>query len=131
MLRTISVIILAVFFTSAGVYHFTSPGTYLPLMPDYLPWHLGLIYLSGAAEMLGGIGMGFPKWRRLAGWGLIALLVAIFPANLHMLMNHVPLNGKQVPEWILWARLPLQGIWIAWVYWACVKQRQLLEPRPE
>ena len=124
MLRKFSIILLAVFFTVAGANHFISPTTYLPLMPDYLPWHLGLIYLSGAAEMLGGIGIGFPKWRRLAGWGLIALLVAVFPANMHMLINHVPLAGKSVPEWIYWVRLPLQAVLIGWIYWSCVRRER-------
>ena len=123
MTRKISIILLAVFFTVAGAYHFISPQTYLPLMPEYLPWHLGLIYVSGAAEMLGGIGIGFPKWRWLAGWGLIALLVAVFPANVHMLMAQVPLRGTSVPEWIYWLRLPLQAVLIGWVYWSCVRRR--------
>ena len=122
MIRKISIIVLAVFFIVAGANHFVSPQTYLPLMPDYLPWHLGLIYLSGAAEMLGGIGICIPKWRRLAGWGLIALLVAVFPANVHMLVNHVPLGGKIVPEWVYWVRLPLQAVLIAWVYRACARK---------
>ena len=122
MIRKISIIVLAVFFIVAGANHFVSPQTYLPLMPDYLPWHLGLIYLSGAAEMLGGIGICIPKWRRLAGWGLIALLVAVFPANVHMLVNHVPLGGKVVPEWVYWVRLPLQAVLIAWVYRACARK---------
>ena len=122
MIRKISIIVLAVFFIVAGANHFVSPQTYLPLMPDYLPWHLGLIYLSGAAEMMGGIGICIPKWRRLAGWGLIALLVAVFPANVHMLVNHVPLGGKIVPEWVYWVRLPLQAVLIAWVYRACARK---------
>ena len=122
MIRKISIIVLAVFFIVAGANHFVSPQTYLPLMPDYLPWHLGLIYLSGAAEMMGGIGICIPKWRRLAGWGLIALLVAVFPANVHMLVNHVPLGGKVVPEWVYWVRLPLQAVLIAWVYRACARK---------
>ncbi|MEO5915152.1 MAG: hypothetical protein ABIS50_13030 [Luteolibacter sp.] len=124
MFRKVSIAILAVFFTVAGVNHFISPGTYLPMMPDYLPWHLGLIYLSGAAEVLGGIGICFPKWRKLAGWGLIALLVAVFPANVQMLTHQVPLNGKIVPEWVLWVRLPLQAVMIAWVYVSCVKNKR-------
>ena len=122
MIRKISIIVLAVFFIVAGANHFVSPQTYLPLMPDYLPWHLGLIYLSGAAEMMGGIGICIPKWRRLAGWGLIALLVAVFPANVHMLVNHVPLGGKIMPEWVYWVRLPLQAVLIAWVYRACARK---------
>ncbi len=121
MLQKISIGILAVFFTVAGANHFISPETYLPMMPDYLPWHLALIYASGVAEMAGGIGICFPKWRRWAGWGLIALLLAVLPANVYMLTHHVPLNGKVIPEWILWVRLPLQALMIAWVYVSCVK----------
>lgn len=124
MITKISITILAVFFTVAGAYHFISPETYLPLMPDWLPWHLPLIYLSGAAEMIGGIGICFQISRRLAGWWLIAVLIAVFPANLHMLMSHVPLGGKSVAPWIYWVRLPLQGLLIAWVYVACVRRRR-------
>ena len=120
-LRQISRLFLAVFFIVAGANHFISPGTYLPLMPDYLPWHLPLIYLSGVAEIIGGIGICFSAWRRLAGWWLIAVLVAIFPSNIHMLMNDVPLGGVAVPIWVYWIRLPLQGFLIAWIYWACVR----------
>jgi uncharacterized membrane protein len=121
MLRKISVVSIALFFLLAGLNHFLSPETYLPLMPDYLPWHLPLIFLSGLAEMMGGIGICIPKWRRLAGWWLIAVLVAVFPSNIHMLMNEVPLGGVAVPTWIFWARLPMQGVLIAWIYWACVR----------
>ena len=123
MFTKISLIVLAVFFSVAGANHFISPEIYLPLMPDYLPWHLELIYISGAAEVAGGIGICFKKWRRLAGWGLIALLVAVFPSNIHMLVNHVPLGGKPVPEWVFWARLPLQAVMIGWVYVSCVRQK--------
>lgn len=123
MLHKISIGVLAAFFTVAGANHFISPQTYLPMMPGYLPWHLPLIYASGVAEMAGGIGICFPKWRRLAGWGLIALLLAIFPANIQMLVHQVPLNGRSIPEWILWLRLPLQAVLIAWVYLSCVKRK--------
>jgi uncharacterized membrane protein len=115
-------IILAVFFIVAGANHFISPSVYLPMMPDYLPWHLCLIYLSGAAEIAGGIGICFPRWRRAAGWGLIALLIAVFPANLHMLLNDVPLGGKHLPQWILLARLPLQAVMIGWVHASCIRR---------
>jgi uncharacterized membrane protein len=121
MLRKISVVSIALFFLLAGLNHFLSPETYLPLMPDYLPWHLPLIFLSGLAEMMGGIGICIPKWRRLAGWWLIAVLVAVFPSNIHMLIHEVPLGGVAVPTWIFRARLPMQGVLIAWIYWACVR----------
>jgi uncharacterized membrane protein len=122
MIGKVSIILLAVFFTIAGAYHFISPETYRPLMPEYLPWPMALIYLSGAAEMIGGIGICFPKWRWLAGWWLIAVLVAVFPANIHMLTHRVPLGGNEVPLWIFWARLPLQAVMIVWVYYNCIRQ---------
>jgi len=124
MFQKILIVVLAIFFTVAGAAHFVSPGIYLPMMPDYLPWHLALIYASGVAEMAGGIGICLPKWRRLAGWGLIALLLAVFPANIRMLTHHVPLNGKSIPEWILWVRLPLQALLVAWVYLSCVRRKR-------
>jgi uncharacterized membrane protein len=116
--------VLAIFFVVAGAYHFISPATYLPLMPGYLPWPLALIYISGAAEMAGGVGICLPRWRRAAGWGLIALLVAVFPANIYMLTSHVLIAGQRVPEWILWLRLPLQGVMMAWIYLCCAKSER-------
>ncbi len=126
MLRKISCVILAAFFTAAGANHFISPATYLPMMPGFLPWSLALIYLSGIAEMVGGIGLLFPKWRVLAGWWLIALLVAVFPANIHMLTNDVPLVSLHLPRWVLWVRLPLQPVFIAMVYLAAIARRKPL-----
>jgi len=125
--REISIALIAAFFVIAGLAHFASPATYLPLMPGYLPWHLPLIYLSGLAEIAGGIGICSKRTRRLAGWGLIALLVAVFPSNIHMLMHKVPLNAKQVPEWIYWIRLPLQGVLMAWIYGCCVVPTRVKE----
>lgn len=125
MIRKISLWLLSVFFVVAGLGHFFSPETYLPLMPAYLPWHLFLIYLSGTAEVAGGVGLCVPQFRRSAGWGLIALLVAVFPANIFMLTDGLVLGGQAIPEWILWLRLPLQGLLIAWVWWAAVAKRAI------
>ena len=122
MIRKISLVLLAGFFGVAGLAHFISPETYLPLMPPYLPWHLFLIYVSGVAEVAGGVGLCIPKLRRAAGWGLITLLIAIFPANVYMLTNGLVLGGQAVAQWVLWLRLPLQGVMIAWVWWSAVKR---------
>jgi uncharacterized membrane protein len=107
--------LLAVLFVLAGANHFRDPDFYLRIMPPYLPWHLALVYLSGAFELFLGALLLVPKWSALAAWGLIALLIAVFPANLHM-----ALNAQLYPEVspvALWARLPLQGALIAWAYW--------------
>ena len=116
-----SIGLLSLLFIVAGMSHFVSPGVYLKIMPDYLPWPLALVYVSGFFEVLGGIGLAVPRLRRAAGWGLIALLVAVFPANVDMLMNADQFSV--IPVWALVARLPLQGVLIAWVWWAAVKSQ--------
>lgn len=116
----VSIVVLSLFFTAAGVNHFISPETYLKIMPDYLPRPRTLVYVSGFFEMLGGVGLAVGRLRRVAGWGLIALLIAVFPANVDMLQHadHFP----AIPTWVLVARLPLQGVLMAWVWWAAIKR---------
>ena len=116
-----SIGLLSLLFIVAGMSHFVSPGVYLKIMPDYLPWPLALVYVSGFFEVLGGVGLAVPRLRRAAGWGLIALLVAVFPANVDMLMNADQFPA--IPVWALVARLPLQGVLIAWVWWVAVKSQ--------
>jgi len=101
----------------AGVYHFVKPGAYVAMVPSVLPFPLALVYVSGVAEIAGGLGLLHPRTRRAAAWGLVLLLVAVFPANINMAINHLPLDGREVPAWTLWARLPLQAVMIAWAYW--------------
>ena len=106
--------VLTVFMVGAGANHFVMPDTYVAMIPPSLPAPLALVYISGVAELAGGLGLILPATRRLAGWGIIALLLAVFPANLHMAIHHLPLGGHVVPAWALWARLPLQLVLIAW-----------------
>jgi uncharacterized membrane protein len=108
--------LLAIVMVVAGTNHFISPATYVAMMPAALPWHLALVYASGVAEIAGGLGLLVPRTRRAAAWGLIALLVAVFPANVNMAVNELPLGTSAVPTWALWARLPLQLVFIAWAY---------------
>lgn len=119
-MRTLSIAVISLLFIAAGVNHFVSPGVYLKIMPDYLPWQLALVYVSGFFEVLGGVGLAVPRLRRAAGWGLIALLVAVFPANVEMVLHAD--RFPEIPFWALVARLPLQGVLIAWVWWAAVKR---------
>lgn len=106
--------VLTVFMVGAGINHFLSPAPYVGMMPPQLPAPEALVAISGVAEILGGLGLILPATRRLAAWGLIALFVAIFPANLNMALRHLPLGTRVVPTWALWARLPLQVVLIAW-----------------
>jgi len=106
--------ILSVFFILAGANHFLNPAPYLSMMPSYLPWPIELIWLSGVAEIMGGIGLIDPRTRVLAAWGLIALLVAVFPANLNVALHGWP--GVNLSPLILWLRLPFQLVFIWWVY---------------
>lgn len=101
----------------AGLNHFRVPDVYVAMMPEALPWPLELVYISGVFEVLGGLGLILPRTRRAAGWGLIALFIAVFPANINMAVNQLPLGGQLVPAWALWARLPLQLVFIAWAWW--------------
>ena len=104
---------LALLFVAAGVLHFLRPETYLRIMPPALPAPRLLVLLSGAAEVAGGLGLLLPATRRAAGWGLLALLAAVFPANVHMLGLAKALH---IPAWVLWARLPLQPL-LMWLVW--------------
>ncbi len=108
--------VLGAIYILAGTLHFVITPRYEAVMPPYLPAHRELVYISGVAEIAGGIGAQIPQTRRPAGIGLIALLWAIFPANLHMALHPESIKGLSVPRPLLWARLPLQFplMWWAW-----------------
>lgn len=109
--------LLALAMTAAGVMHFVTPEFYVAMMPDYLPWHLALVWISGACEVLLGLGLLHPRTRSAAGWGLVALLIAVFPANVWM-ATHAPLPGLDVSPLAAWLRLPFQALFIVWAWWA-------------
>lgn len=115
LLKIILKYLLCVFFVLAGLNHFINPAFYLKIMPPYLPWQLGLVYLSGFFEIALGVMILIPALTHLAAWGLIALLIAVFPANIHMAIN--PVLYPDINPIALWLRLPLQAVLIAWVYW--------------
>jgi uncharacterized membrane protein len=112
--------IIVAIFGGAGVLHFTHESFYTPTVPDALPNPKQIVYASGVAELMGAIGVLIPRTRRLAGKGLLALLVAVFPANINMAVNSD--RFKQFPMWGLWARLPLQFVLMRWV-WRATQQR--------
>lgn len=113
---------MAGLYVIAGVLHFVVPELYVQIVPPMLPYPLALVYLSGIAEIVLGLGFVHPRTRQVAAWGIIALLVAIFPANLYMATHGVVIEGA--PGAIAdpstrgrWGRLPLQLVLIAWAYW--------------
>ena len=95
-------IILAVLFMLAGAMHFILPQAYLRIMPPYLPSPLMLVHISGVAEIFGGIGLLIPFTRNLAAWGLVALLIAVLPANIYTATAHLPLPGLAGQSWVQW-----------------------------
>jgi uncharacterized membrane protein len=105
--------LFAALFVGAGLLHFLHPETYLRIMPPALPAPRLLVLLSGIAEVAGGLGLLLPATRRGAVWGLLALLLAVFPANIYMLQIHEQLH---IPGWVAWARLPLQPL-LMWGVW--------------
>jgi uncharacterized membrane protein len=107
---------LGVTFTFAGLMHFLRPRMYEAIMPPYVPAHHEMVLASGAAELAGGVGAFVPSLHKPVRWWLIATLIAIFPANLHMALHPDDIKGlPKIPRWLLWARLPLQAVFIAWV----------------
>lgn len=107
--------LLGLLFVVAGVFHFLRPDFYVRIMPPYLPWHRELVFLSGMCEVALGVLLLVPRYTPLAAWGLIALLIAVFPANVHMALH--PSLYPEFGPLVWWLRLPLQGVLIAWVYW--------------
>ena len=107
--------ILGVIFILAGINHFTNPDFYLRIMPPFLPAPRFLIYLSGAFEIVLGILLLLPRFSRIAAFGLIALLIAVFPTNIYMAVN--PHLFSEFSPTALYGRLPLQFLLIAWAFW--------------
>ncbi len=114
-LKTVLKWIFGILFILAGANHFINPDFYLNIMPPYLPWHLFLVYLSGVFEIILGIMFLIPKTQKLAAWGLILLLIAVFPANIYMVMN--PNKFSELNPLLIYLRLLIQFVLIAWAYW--------------
>jgi uncharacterized membrane protein len=111
--------VLGATFLATGALHFLKPRVYEAIVPRYLPAHRALVYASGVAEIAGGAGVLHPRTARPAGWWLVATLLAIFPANVEMAVHAE--RFRRIPEPLLWARLPLQGAIIAWVWRVAIR----------
>lgn len=109
-LKTALLGLMAAFYVTAGVMHFLKPEFFLRIMPPMLPWPRALVAVSGVAEVLLGVAVLVPATRVWAAWGLIALLIAVFPANIYAAVAAVPGAGG-------WGRLPFQALFIAWAWW--------------
>ena len=106
---------MSLFYIFGGIKHFTNAGWYMKIMPPYIPYHKELVYLSGALEIILGIMLLFEQTRFLSGWGLILLLIAVFPANIYLAQT----NGAamNISPALAWGRLPFQAVFIALAYW--------------
>lgn len=108
--------ILALFMVGVGTMHFIQPEPFVRIVPNYLPLPFALVYVSGFFEILGGVGLLIRPLSRYAAWGLIALYVAVFPANVNMALHKIPMGDAPMPDWALWARLPFQLVLIYWAW---------------
>lgn len=113
--------VLAVFIIIAGITHFLRPEQYARIVPPPFP-PLTPVYLSGCFEILGGIGLMIPFVSVAAAWGLIALFIAVFPANIYMTLHNIKIEGIPQNQLLYWARLPFQAVLIAWAYWYSSRQ---------
>lgn len=128
--QRVSIGALAAFVTGAGVMHFVSPQFFIDIVPDYLPNAELLVFISGVFEILGGVGLLVAQTRRFAALGLVALFIAVFPANIHMAIHHItPTGAPTLPSWMPWARLPLQGLFIWWAYGIAARQQRAARSR--
>lgn len=119
----IALVLVAILFVSAGVLHFVMPRPFMNIVPAWLPSPAALVMVSGVCEILGGVGVLVPQTRVAAGWGLIALLVAVFPANINMLLQAHARHASTGWQLALVARLPLQALLIWWVWRVAVARR--------
>lgn len=116
--------ILAVCMIVAGILHFVQTEPFVKIVPGFLPAPAALVYISGVIEILLGAGLLIPAASQIAAWGLVALFIAVYPANLNMAFNHIHLDGVPDGWWFQAIRLPLQFVLIAWAYWLSRPQKQ-------
>lgn len=110
-------IILAVCMLVAGALHFIASDPFIRIVPGFLPYPAALVYISGVIEILLGLGLLMPPISQSSAWLLVALFIAVYPANLNMAMNHIHIDGVPDGWWFQAIRLPFQFVLIAWAYW--------------
>ena len=114
-IKYFSIIIMSLFYIGAGINHFLNPEWYVRIVPPILPFKTAIVYISGLFELILGVLLVFPKTRFIAGWGLIVLLLVIFPANIYVALTQG--EAMDTTPMIAWTRLPFQFIFIAIAYW--------------
>ena len=112
----------AAIFAIAGVKHFSNAEFFTRIVPRSLPHPRALVFVSGACEIAGGLGILIKPLRRPVAWGLLALLIAVFPANVYMAQHPEATPEIHAPAWVFWARLPLQVPLMALVWFAGLKE---------
>tara|TARA_B100001248_G_scaffold248033_1_gene219981 strand:- start:530 stop:898 length:369 start_codon:yes stop_codon:yes gene_type:complete len=114
-IKPFSIIVMSWFYISAGLLHFTNTNWFLQIVPPYLPLKLELVYVSGFFEIIFGLMLVLPSWRYYAGWGLVLLLIAVYPANIYLAQtNGAAMNTSAL---VAWGRLPFQFLFIGIAYW--------------
>lgn len=109
--------VLAICIIVAGIFHFAAPQPFISIVPDILPYPGAIVYISGAIEVFLGLGLLVPFTCQLCAWGMVALFIAVYPANLNMAFNHIHIDGIPDGWWFQAIRLPFQFVLIAWAYW--------------
>ena len=110
-------VMLAIFMVVAGLSHFFADGVYIKIYPALLPYPATMVYLTGIAEVLGGIGLLIPRVSQAAAWGFVLLFIAVYPANINMAVNHIHIDNIPDGNWFQAIRLPFQLVLIAWAWW--------------
>jgi len=114
LVKTAFKYLLAILMFLAGTMHFLNTRFYMTVMPPYLPFHLELVYLSGLCEAALGVLLVLPRFSRLAAWGICALLIAVFPANIYLYQHQELFSASPIVHFL---RLALQGVLLLWAYW--------------
>ena len=123
MIQNILTYTLSLSFLTIGTLHFTHTDFFMQIMPPYIPYHKFCVLFSGLAELSIGVAVAIVSLRRYAGWAILLLLLAVFPANIHMAVNNVQIAGlPEMPLWALWARLPLQFVFAYWAWYVCIRK---------
>jgi uncharacterized membrane protein len=117
-MKAIALYLLAAAMTGVGIAHFVAPDPFVKIVPKQLPAPKALVYVSGFFEIAGGLGLLWGPTRVAAAWGLVALFIAVFPANVNQAMNAISFDdARPIPRVALWCRLPFQALFIAWAWW--------------